>query len=145
MFTDPKIRRQPQRQAICGGQHAGANSGGVLRTRVNGLGVLEDCWLLSFGRKKPEVRAVSGKKIAVRRGTARYGARQKKTFDANGMFIVERNFPPSDRLLHFARANLPQGGGAAQSHVAAGITVVATVPAREPRVPRTGHLPDWLA
>jgi hypothetical protein len=40
------------------------------------------------------------------------------------MFIVERDFLPSDRSLHFTRANLPQGRGAAQPHVAAGITVL---------------------
>src|SRR5260370_4484168 len=37
------------------------------------------------------------------------------------MFIAELDFQPSDWSLRFARANLPQGGGAAHPHVAAGI------------------------
>src|SRR6266849_3922458 len=44
-----------------------------------------------------------------------------KSLGCKSMFIVERNSLPSDRLLYFARANLPQSGGAAQPHIAAGI------------------------
>src|SRR5258708_18844357 len=61
------------------------------------------------------------KKGTPKPGTAPHGARYKKGFDGNVCSSSNEN---SDRLLHFARANLPQGGGAAQPHVAAGITAL---------------------
>src|SRR5258708_40181929 len=61
------------------------------------------------------------KKGTPKPGTAPHGARYKKGLDANVCSSSNEN---SDRLLHFARANLPQGGGAAQPHVAAGITAL---------------------
>src|SRR6266852_925494 len=45
----------------------------------------------------------------------------EKSLGWKRLFIVERNSSPSDRLLYFTRANLPQSGGAAQPHIAAGI------------------------
>jgi len=115
-----EIRRQPQRQTIFGAQYAITNSRSVLRTRVSGLGAFEGRSLLASA-PNAGMRAVLRKKGTPLLGTAPHGARWKKAFDGKRMFIVERNFSPSDRLLHFARANLPQGGRRCAAHVAAGI------------------------
>src|SRR5882724_888819 len=67
--------------------------------------------------RTPENKSASSGTSAARRA-------MEKSFCSKRMFIVERNFLPSDRLLNFARANLPQGSGAAQPHIAAGIAVL---------------------
>ncbi len=73
----PEIRRQPQRQTIFGAQYTGANNGGVLRTRVRGLGVFEGRRFFSFGRKHRRCEGRQEKKDGQDAGK-RHRARDRK-------------------------------------------------------------------
>src|SRR5438445_7180279 len=81
-----------------------------------GAGSLASAAKTGGAKRTPEKRSANSRS-APRRGLG-------KSLRSKRIFIVERNFWPGGRLLYFARPNLPQGSGAAQPHIAAGIAVL---------------------
>src|SRR5260370_25673234 len=60
----PKIRRQPQRQAVSSVQRASANSGGMLRTRLRRVRMFDGRWFLGSRRKNRRCQPRPSKKEA---------------------------------------------------------------------------------
>src|SRR5712692_9803208 len=138
-----EIGRQPQRQTISGTHRTIANNGGMLRTRVSRLGAFKGLWIFSFAGKHRRCE------LCYRNKQGQHEEQRHTARDGRESLLKKYVHRPMRFLTAWPITALRAGQSAARRRRCASARSgwdpgVATVAARAPRVPRTGHHPhDW--